>query len=276
MAGLEGIKDGCVVAFFDIDGTLTRRAVVTGNINEMPGPVTDGALRDFVAAGNLAFLSSGRGPLGLARVMDAYPFAGYIAIDGSQVVLGNEVIVHREFEQDVFWDIIDEVMELGVVGSFEGVEYNFGLNTPPERKRPELDHMDFSSAEDLREVFPHPNVGKMNIMGTSWPAFRDNSKVFDRVELFDAGTGAKELAPKGVGKDKGARALLEALPVKPSLVMAFGDSENDKPLLEFADYAVVMGDSDPALLKIADLVTGTAEEDGVGHALNSLREYWQH
>ena len=165
-------------------------------------------------------------------------------------------------------------MESGLTASFEGVEYGISINTSPENGHPGVPN--YTSAEQIRAAHPAPNVGKMNINGDSWEIFRAKTRVLDRVELFDANTGAMELAPKGVGKEKGAKLILDALPVKPSMVFAFGDAENDLPLLEVADIAVVMGDSDPALFKMADIITGTAQEDGVAHALRALEEYWRH
>jgi hydroxymethylpyrimidine pyrophosphatase-like HAD family hydrolase len=49
--------------------------------------------------------------------------------------------------------------------------------------------------------------------------------------------------------------------------VAIGDNFNDVPMLEVAGLSVAMGNADPSVKEIADVVTLTNNEHGVAHAI---------
>lgn len=81
-----------------------------------------------------------------------------------------------------------------------------------------------------------------------------------------------EILPPGASKGDGLRRVLAHLQVDPAQVMAIGDGENDVEMLEIAGVGVAMGNAMPAARQVADVVTGTNDEDGVAQALARL---WQ-
>jgi len=72
------------------------------------------------------------------------------------------------------------------------------------------------------------------------------------------------------GKGPALRRLCEALGVERSETAAFGDTEVDLPMIELAGFGVAMGDAPPEVQAAADLVTGTAGEDGVATAIGRI------
>ena len=72
------------------------------------------------------------------------------------------------------------------------------------------------------------------------------------------------------GKGPALLRLCEAFGVPPVAAVAFGDTEVDLPMIELAGLGVAMGDAPPALKEEADLVTGTASEDGVATAIERI------
>ena len=72
------------------------------------------------------------------------------------------------------------------------------------------------------------------------------------------------------GKGPALRRLCEAFGVAPAESVAFGDTEVDLPMIEVAGFGVAMGDAPPSLKAAADLVTGTAAEDGVATAIQRI------
>lgn len=69
------------------------------------------------------------------------------------------------------------------------------------------------------------------------------------------------------------RALLivaQKLNIPKEQVVAFGDSENDKSMMEVASFSIAMGNSTDELKAFADFVTTTNEEDGVAAAIYEL------
>lgn len=78
---------------------------------------------------------------------------------------------------------------------------------------------------------------------------------------------ATDLIPKGDGKADGIRAALERYGLKAEETIAFGDGENDMPMLEIAGIGVAMGNAKQMVKNVADHVTLPAREDGVSAAL---------
>lgn len=74
------------------------------------------------------------------------------------------------------------------------------------------------------------------------------------------------------GADKGAalRGLCESLGLLPAQCVAFGDAENDVPMLQAAGIGVAMGNASDVCKAAADFVTKSNAEDGVALALRAL------
>lgn len=76
-----------------------------------------------------------------------------------------------------------------------------------------------------------------------------------------------DISPQGINKGWALQLLTKKLNIEPSEVMAFGNSDNDIPMINFAHVGVAMKNSTPNLLKTADLITGSNNEDGIAQAI---------
>ncbi|MEV6303810.1 HAD family hydrolase [Actinoplanes sp. NPDC051861] len=76
-----------------------------------------------------------------------------------------------------------------------------------------------------------------------------------------------EISAAGVTKAAGLAWLCEQEGIPAEQVLAFGDMPNDIPMLTWAGRAVAMGNAHPAVVAVADEVTGTNDEDGVASYL---------
>ncbi|WP_436525219.1 Cof-type HAD-IIB family hydrolase [Actinoplanes sp. HUAS TT8] len=72
-----------------------------------------------------------------------------------------------------------------------------------------------------------------------------------------------EISAAGVTKAAGLAWFCEREGITADEVVAFGDMPNDIPMLAWAGRAVAMGNAHPAVLAVADEVTGSNVEDGV-------------
>jgi Cof subfamily protein (haloacid dehalogenase superfamily) len=66
------------------------------------------------------------------------------------------------------------------------------------------------------------------------------------------------------------QALLEQHRVKPHQVMSFGDAPADETFIKLAGVGIAMGNSPESLKNVANLITTTADEDGVAFALRHI------
>lgn len=84
---------------------------------------------------------------------------------------------------------------------------------------------------------------------------------------FSANYGLIEVAAHGVTKATGLAEVAERYGVAPDRTIAFGDMPNDLEMLRWAGHGVAMANAHPALLEVADEVTGPNSEDGVAQVL---------
>ncbi len=76
-----------------------------------------------------------------------------------------------------------------------------------------------------------------------------------------------ELTNVDVNKGVALAALARKFEIRQEEVMAVGDSLNDLEMIKYAGLGVAMGNARPEVRKIADVITGTNEEDGVAQAI---------
>lgn len=79
-----------------------------------------------------------------------------------------------------------------------------------------------------------------------------------------------EMTQKGMNKGTGIEKLSQHLGIKPSEVIAFGDSENDIEMLKVVGCGVAMGNATPHVKSVANQITKSNDENGIGSALEAL------
>ena len=79
-----------------------------------------------------------------------------------------------------------------------------------------------------------------------------------------------EVIPTRVNKGDGLARACESLGIGLHEAIAFGDSENDIPMLRAAGVGVAMANADDAVKAAADLVTLSNNENGIAAALSTL------
>ena len=92
-------------------------------------------------------------------------------------------------------------------------------------------------------------------------------KSLSTIEVVCGGFNNFEISKAGVTKSEGLKYLTSLLGVTMEETMAMGDSENDYSMINAAGIGVAMGNASEELKAIADYITTTNEEDGVGEAI---------
>ena len=72
-----------------------------------------------------------------------------------------------------------------------------------------------------------------------------------------------EVLPAAINKGQGVLDTCGALGIDPASAVAFGDAENDIPMLQAAGVGVAMGNAAPKVKAAADEVTASNNEDGI-------------
>jgi 5-amino-6-(5-phospho-D-ribitylamino)uracil phosphatase len=79
-----------------------------------------------------------------------------------------------------------------------------------------------------------------------------------------------EIIKSGLNKAVGLKHAAEYYHIPQERIIAFGDEDNDLEMLEYAGRGVAMGNGIEEVKNIANEITLTNEEDGIGHYLNDL------
>lgn len=79
-----------------------------------------------------------------------------------------------------------------------------------------------------------------------------------------------EVIPRRINKGQGLRDVCSALGLQPEETIAFGDAENDIPMLRAAGIGVAMGNASQAVKDAADYITASNNADGIAAALEVL------
>lgn len=80
--------------------------------------------------------------------------------------------------------------------------------------------------------------------------------------------GYMEIFNADVSKGRALAHVADQLHIGPEEVIAIGDSEIDIPMLQYAGLGVAMANARESVLKTADAVTASCEENGVAAAIN--------
>lgn len=258
------------IAFFDIDGTLT---------SELDGSVPDSAvlaIRRARANGHLMFINTGRCYQNIEQRFRSIGFDGYVAGCGTNIYYHEQELFHLAQTHEVTMEILQAAREADVDIIFESREevvfdLTRRLHHPDAMKLYYSfcdKHYDMShelTAEDFvcdKFVIWFQNESQLE-------RFRQTSDRY--FECIDRGVDFKEFVPHGYSKATGIQFLLEHFHLPLEQAYAFGDSNNDLPMLKFVPHSVVMGNAeDSKLLNIADHVAAKASEGGIAKALEEL------
>lgn len=94
--------------------------------------------------------------------------------------------------------------------------------------------------------------------------------LYDNLEISSSVPQFLEFTPKGITKAYALNLLCKKMGINFNEVVAFGDEDNDLPMLNFAGFGVAMGNASQAVKDAADYITATNDEDGVAAALTFL------
>ena len=98
---------------------------------------------------------------------------------------------------------------------------------------------------------------------------KEDLKDFD---VLLVGPGWMEIMPKGVSKASAIEKIAKKLGYSMENVMAFGDAENDIEMIKEAGIGVAMGNGMDSVKKVADVVTSSNDENGIGQVIDDLLE----
>lgn len=222
--------------FLDIDGTLLSGTALP--------PSALNALRRAKDNGHELVICTGRSRYEIFPfLLEAFDFDGVISSSGSRVERGDEMICHS-ITNGQAGELCGYFKERDIPYTVMTAEMTYYSFDEFSRIGGEIEQIDFycgaEETEKLRERFG----GSFSIV-------------------------PGEITPKGISKASGIREYMELCGGIADTV-AFGDSENDITMIEFAGVGIAMGNACDELKRAADLVTDCVDRDGLAKGFELL------
>ncbi len=254
----------------DLDGTVV-------NFDGQISLAVKEEIRRVAAQGTQIIIATGRAH------SSALVFASELGLQVPMILLQGGLVVNERgetwrrllLEPTIVQEVIPwaERYDLGLV-LFSGDQ------TFADRYRlaPEQYHAFFSNrlhmVDDLAEK-AHGLLDKVILVGTesscdaAFPYLQ--ARFGERAEITRSWRHFLEVTPRGATKGAALAWVAARFGVERENVIAVGDALNDLSMLVWAGVGVAMGDYEPALCQVADLVVPGVEEDGL---VVALRRYF--
>ena len=255
-----------MLLFFDVDGTLWDYR------NYIPES-TKKAIKLAQAGGHKCFINTGRSRAFVynKELLDI-GFDGIISSCGCMVEYEGKVLFNRLISREDSIRTVETVIRHGFRSILEGPEYLYMNRADFEG--------DMYGEKVMREM-----GGKLLSINDNWGNWEMNKlscecgtptrdQCFEELsDLYDYmihNDHIVEIVPKGFNKGSGITEVCELLSEDIGSTIAFGDSINDKEMLERAAISVAMGNATDAVKELSDHVTTNLLDDGIWNAMKKL------
>lgn len=253
------------VFFFDLDGTLWDE-------NCRIPESTKKALGLLHKAGHMLFICTGR-TKGFLNVPElaGIPFDGGIYGCGTQIEYENRELFCTTLDPEKTQRIVDCSRVYRLLPILEGPEYMY------------LDPALLEYAEMQKNTLQYRNPVRTVQSDTAAMTIQKATCIYTAAsdaEQFNAElstgftviarSGLSEIVPEQYSKASGIQYLLDFLHADKSCSYAFGDSENDLPMLAHAGHGIAMGNSPDSVKQAAEFVTDDIRDGGISSALKKL------
>ena len=262
----------------DMDGTTLRAD------HESISPRTEKALKDAIALGIYVVPSTGRIFGQLPESVIDIPGVDYavtsngaavINLKTGEVISNNYIgsgcldkIIHMITRRKIFCEIYYKGQSYAEHGYFEDL---VGTKSFPQVLVDFIRNKSTHVESILEFALTHAaEIEKINIPLLSDQRFRNLWQKFSQIKgvtLTSAIANNIEVNHHSANKGEGLRQICKILNLEAKNVMAIGDSDNDRRMLEFAGFGVAMGNAPDNIKAITNKVTLSYKEDGVAHAI---------
>lgn len=247
--------------FFDIDGTL-----VSFKTHRISPAVLDG-LHRLQAKGVKLFIATGRQQETAEGAVGVFPFDGYITVSGQFCFAGDQVLWDNPIPPDSARHLIGLLERSGSPCVFlEGMQSHTVNPNPRLDLFPEQLNIPIPPVIPIREMLDRKFYQAVAFY-TKEEQQAAGADFFPGLDVLRWHPAFVDVVAPGGGKDRGMDVLLDHFGIDLSETMAFGDGENDLPMLRHAHIGVAMGNADELVKKQADYITGSVDEDGILSAL---------
>lgn len=265
----------------DIDGTLT-------NDEKVITPKTREALLKVQDAGVRLALASGRPDMGLmkwAKELNMYENHGiFVCYNGAKVMdcQTGEELFFQALSKDETKAVLNHLKQFDVTPIIAKDEYMHTTNVfgcVIDYKGAPFNVVEYESRGNNYILCEHHDLAEWvdfpveKILTSASPEYlranyEEMQKPFmDSISCMFTADFYFEYTAKGVNKAKAIDEAYRRLGIKREEMMAFGDAENDLPMIEYVGCGIAMANGAEAVKAAADEVTSDNNHDGIAEAI---------
>lgn len=259
----------------DIDGTLlSSQGEITAR--------TKKALEDALKEGNIVVIASGRDPKGVfkyAQILKLDEYNGLLSnYNGGRITNyeTKEVIINHTLNLDDMKELLifsEDLDDMNYTIYYDGKCYTNSMDTYRLEDTQSKNDMELIYDPDLSykvDFRPNNVLFACHPEKISEPSNKIYDKFSDKFALVKSTPYYYEVMPKGVSKGESLIEIAKYYDIPMDDVIAFGDEDNDLSMIEAAGVGVVMANGSKAMLKAADYVTLSNDEDGIADYLEKF------
>lgn len=252
--------------FFDIDGTL-----ITESKGEMPES-TKRAIKEAKEQGHLLFINTGRTRTSIPSVILDMAFDGYVCGCGTNIYLKEEELLMAKLTNHLCKEVARKIREYEVPVFYEASDaVYFDYEIPgSEQWIPAVQKMFALEGGSIEEVLNSDTLVYDKLIVVLEPTEKNSelkAYLSEKFVCIDRTHHMYEVIQKGYSKGTGIQFLCEYLGKTPEDCYVFGDSENDRAMLEAVPNSIAMGNAGEAIKNTCSYVTAHIENDGIYKAM---------
>lgn len=247
--------------FFDIDGTLICR-----NEKRIPESCKK-AIRALKANGIFTGIATGRHTLEIEdeHLLEDLHFDGYVTLNGQLCYedhqLKHALVLDKKDVQQVLstskeHDIPVLLIEKDKMYLNSINEAVISAQASIHTAIPPIHSINESELPDIYQICIFPTKEQLSLFSG-----------LENTQITQWHTEAYDLIPKSGNKTEGIVQLLADHDITLDEVLCFGDGDNDADMLKRCGLGIAMGDASKKAKEAADLLTNSAQEDGIYKAL---------
>lgn len=252
-----------MILFFDIDGTIWDYK------NFIPESTIAG-IRAARANGHKCFINSGRSRAFIYnKDLLGIGFDGIISSCGCMIEYEGKVLYNRLINRENGIHTLETVRKYGFKPILEGPEYlymeqaDFQGDVYGEKVMKEMG----DRLLGISDNWGNWTINKMSCATKDCDTKSCISELNDMYDFIVHNETVLEMVPKGFNKGVGIEEVCNLIGEKIENTMAFGDSVNDREMLQTAGTGVAMGNATDEVKEFADYVTTDLHENGISNAM---------
>lgn len=242
------------LVFFDLDGTLYNEHATVDQ------PVIE-ALNKIRQNGFLPIICSGRSPHELTTTLAQTKIDSYITLNGSYIVFEGREIYAGEIAKET----IDELMKIAEQLNEPLAFYNHQAIALSGTSQAAIDAYKYvhSPLPKIQTDFYLKQPVYMLLALTT-----DNDRVYqealaDSLTFYRNTPYSIDIVEKNGSKKTGIQHFIKNANLTGIPTYAFGDGNNDIPMLEYVDHPTAMGNGVPEILALGEYITAKNTEGGI-------------